>query len=85
VTHHDDGRLSVLRIGDRAVIVHADPRVIITADMITATRRGLTSATLDGDLLRVEGETHDGEPRTVVYRIGPPTLDGRGYHAEWPD
>jgi hypothetical protein len=74
------GRLTVLREGARTTIVHADPCIQITADMLESTRRGYTSATLDGDLLRIEGAN-----RTVVYRIGDmvPGLDA--YWAEWPD
>jgi hypothetical protein len=82
---HAAGRLGVLREGDRIIIVHADPHVLIDTDMLDATRRGYTAATLDGDILRISGETTSGEPHTVVYRIGEPTPDGRAHHAQWPD
>lgn len=66
-------------------IDHADPRVLISAEVVHDLRagvilRGSPHITLNGDLLRIEAVN-----RTVIYRIGEKTIDRFAYVAEWPD
>lgn len=69
----------------RLTIVQADPRILISAQIVDALRADEPAypagwVTLDGDLLRVEGIN-----LTVIYRIGPKAHDRFAYLAEWVD
>lgn len=75
VTEAIDGSLHIDR---------ADPRVLISAELLDQIKdgRAVAAVTLDGDLFRIAGTN-----RTVVYRIGEkvPDLNLNAYYAEWPD
>jgi len=67
-------------------IVHADPYVHISAELLELIRAGNAApwAQLNGDILTINATN-----RTVIYRIGGLILNGPvaglAYEAEWPD
>ncbi len=75
--------------GGRIRIDHADPRILISAELLDAiAERPAPDAwldlagctTYDGALLKIHGVS-----RTVIYRIVDYVPRVRGYIAEWPD
>lgn len=72
------------RVGESWLeIVHADPRIWITEDMLELIERegpAWGTATIADDLLRIVGRN-----RELIYRIVGFDLERRLYLAEWPD
>ena len=65
----------------RLRIDHADPRILISAEVLENIRRNPDpSVSYDSDLLRIEGVN-----RTVIYRIREKVPSHFAYCAEWPD
>lgn len=72
--------------GSRLHIDHADPSVVIAAELLDDIAQGeramgnLPGVSLRDGVLRIEAEN-----RTVIYRIGEYHAAIHGYTAEWPD
>lgn len=80
-----DGSFSVMHVGDDLEIVHADPKIKISTEMMDRFKSGYghPAVSLVDDVLTIHGTN-----RTVVYRInGDKSHDGFQWwvHAEWPD
>lgn len=84
-----DGELIIHRVKDSLWIAHADPRILISAELLDAIADGdcgpawldlAGCTTYDGGLLKINGTN-----RTVIYRIGEYVPRVHGYIAEWPD
>ena len=75
------GELIVHRVKDKLWIAHADPRILISGELLDAIADGdCGPACLDGALLRIHGVN-----RTVIYCIMEYVPRVNGYVAEWPD
>jgi hypothetical protein len=75
------GELIVHRVKDSLWIAHADPRILISAELLDAIADGdCGPAWLDGALLTIHGVN-----RTVIYCITDYLPRIHGYIAEWPD
>src|SRR5258708_3606677 len=87
-----DGEVIVHRVKDSIWIAHADPRILIAAEILAQAAAGtMPHVWLDwphppddpfyaGAVLKI-----DGVNRTVIYRITEYVPRVRGYIAEWPD
>jgi hypothetical protein len=77
----DDGGIELMTVEGQLHILRADPTIRISRALLELMREYPDPRyTLDGDLLKLHGVN-----RTVVYRIGEKTEDGKHYRAEWPD
>ena len=78
-----NGDVIISRRDDGAAIIdRADPKTLITAEMVDAVRAGRCEpwARLDGDVLTLEGVN-----RRVVYRIDFDSYSYDTYRMQWPD
>lgn len=82
-----DGTCVLKHVGADLYIEHADPRTLISAELLDEIRAGNhhSAVTLDGDLLKIRGVN-----RTVIYRLSQRIrlIPGSGqivHLAEWPD
>lgn len=77
------GECIATRLEDgRFRIEQADPRIMITAELLDEWRSGNAApgVRLEGDLLYLNGVN-----RKVIYRIGEKVPNQLAYYAEWPD
>ena len=79
----DEGEVWVRNVGDDLDVVRADPRVLISEDLVNAFRVGelQPAVSLDGnDVLRIRVNN-----RTVIYRLVEHVPAWRAWIAEKPD
>lgn len=78
---YERGNVVVTSIGGHFHIDHADPRALISAELIDQVRiRGHLDVELAGDLLYLRGLN-----RTVIYRVLARHPQRLAYCIEWPD
>jgi len=76
-----DGTCTLRREGDQLSIVQADPRVLISEELVEDLRRGECEphVTMADDVVTIHAD------RDVVYRLIEHVPAWRAWVAEWPD